>query len=76
MRVDNSKKISIGDINVTDESKVFNFINNIDSKINPILIDNVGRLMLLNEFYQMVIQLFQPLFLKQFPWRVLILVKR
>lgn len=24
----------------------------IDSKINPILIDNVGRLMLLNEFYQ------------------------
>lgn len=52
VRVDNSKKISIGDINVTDESKVFNFINNIDSKINPILIDNVGRLMLLNEFYQ------------------------
>ena len=52
VRVENSKKISIGDINVTDESKVFNFINNIDSKINPILIDNVGRLMLLNEFYQ------------------------
>ena len=52
VRVDNSKKISIGDINVTAESKVFNFINNIDSKINPILIDNVGRLMLLNEFYQ------------------------
>ena len=52
VRVDNSKKISIGDINVTDESKVFNFINNIDSKINPILIDNVGTLMLLNEFYQ------------------------
>ena len=52
VEVDSSKKISIGNINVTNESKVFNFINNIDSKINPILIDNIGRLMLLNEFYQ------------------------
>ena len=52
VRTDSNKNITGANIIVTDESGVFTFLKNINSQINPILIDNFGRLMLLNEFHQ------------------------
>lgn len=39
-----------GNVKVADEGKVFCLSNGINSIISPIVIDNIGRLMLLNEF--------------------------
>lgn len=52
VKADTTGKCTRANVKVTDESKVFMLPTTVKTQINPILIDNVGRLMLLNEFYQ------------------------
>ena len=52
VKADDTGKCTQAKVKVTDESNVFALPTKVTTQINPILIDNVGRLMLLNEFYQ------------------------
>lgn len=51
VKISECKDRIIGEVNVTDESVVFGTRENQEGfGINPIVVDNIGRLMLLNEF--------------------------